>query len=228
MRLKTILLVEDNPHIQKINAQLIAMNGYGVLTASSAAEAREQLRHHQADLLIMDVTLPDGNGLDLCRELKALYHLPVIFVTAMSGMSDITAGLCAGDDYVTKPYDLDDLVVRIERLLPPETKETVLNIEGTEIKVIWKYNRMARKFIEHYPDLKENPIYTPKGERIMLAIEDACPYADMVNEDPAGIDCSSCRYYRQKETTLLGVCGHEKIRSGIEPQEKSSRAKEET
>lgn len=228
MRLKTILLVEDNPHIQKINAQLIAMNGYGVLTASSAAEAREQLRHHQADLLIMDVTLPDGNGLDLCRELKALYHLPVIFVTAMSGMSDITAGLCAGDDYVTKPYDLDDLVVRIERLLPPETKETVLNIEGTEIKVIWKYNRMARKFIEHYPDLKENPIYTPKGERIMLAIEDACPYADMVNEDPAGIDCSSCRYYRQKETTLLGVCGHEKIRSGIEPQEKSSGAKEET
>ena len=98
MRLKTILLVEDNPHIQKISAQLIAMNGYGVLTASSASEARKQLRHHQADLLIMDVTLPDGNGLDLCRELKALYHLPVIFVTAMSGMSDITAELCAGDD----------------------------------------------------------------------------------------------------------------------------------
>lgn len=213
MRLKTVLLVEDNPHIQKINAQLIAMNGYGVLTASSASEAREQLRHHQADLLIMDVMLPDDNGLDLCRELKALYHLPVIFVTAMSGMSDITAGLCAGDDYVTKPYDLDDLIARIERLLPPETKETVLNIEGAEIKVIRKYNRMARKFIEHYPDLKENPIYTPKGERIMLAIEDACPYASMVNEDPASIDCGSCRYYRQKETTLLGVCGHEKMLS---------------
>lgn len=120
---------------------------------------------------------------------------------------------CAGDDYVTKPYDLDDLIARIERLLPPETKETVLNIEGAEIKAIRKYNRMARKFIEHYPDLKENPIYTPKGERIMLAIEDACPYAAMVNEDPASIDCGSCRYYRQKETTLLGVCGHEKMRS---------------
>lgn len=47
----------------------------------------------------------------------------------------------------------------------------------------------------------------------MLAIEDACPYAAMVNEDPASIDCGSCRYYRQKETTLLGVCGHEKMRS---------------
>lgn len=129
--MKTILLIEDNPHIQKINARLIAMNGYGVLTASTAAEAREQLKHHQADLLIIDVTLPDGNGLDLCRELKALYHLPVIFVTVMSDMSDITAGLRAGgDDYVTKPYDLDDLIARIERLLPPETKETVVNIEG--------------------------------------------------------------------------------------------------
>jgi CheY-like chemotaxis protein len=226
--MKTILLVEDNLHIQKINAQLIAMNGYGVVTASSAAEARGQLRHHQADLLIMDVMLPDGNGLDLCGELKALYHLPVIFVTAMSELSDITAGLCAGDDYVTKPYDLDDLIARIERLLPPETKETVLNIEGTEIKVIWKYNRMARKFIEHYPDLIENPIYTPKGERIMLAIEDACPHAVMVDDDPASVDCGSCVYFRQPSGSILGVCHNEKMRCVSAKQRNTSSNKEET
>lgn len=188
------------------------MNGYGVLTASSAVEAREQLRHHQADLLIMDVTLPDGNGVDLCRELKSLYPIPVIFVTAMSAISDITAGLQAGDDYITKPYDLDDLLVRIKRLLPPETKETTITIEGAEIKVTLKYDRMSRKFIERYPDLLKYPVYTPSGKRIMLSIEDACSYANL----KSGIykDCGSCRYYQQKKDTLLGVCNHEKMRSG--------------
>lgn len=87
---------------------------------------------------------------------------------------------------------------------------------------------MSRKYIEHYPDLKENPIYTPKGERIMLAIEDVCPYADMVNEDSASIECSSCIYFHQTPGSLLGVCHNKKVCFGIGSQKKSSGAKEET
>ena len=101
--------------------------------------------------------------------------------------------------------------------------------EGKVIEIPLRWDEHSKKEIEDYSlFIEQSPIYTPEGRPILLAIEDACPYADMVNEDPAGIDCSSCRYYRQKENTLLGVCGHEKMRSGTEPQEKSSGAKEET
>ena len=140
--LKKLLLVEDNPYIMNINARLLSMNGYEVLQATTATEASELLKRSPADLAVLDIMLPDGNGVDLCRELKSLYSIPVIFVTAMSAISDITACLQAGDDYMTKPYDLDDLLVRIERLLPPETKETTITIEGAEIKITLKYDRI--------------------------------------------------------------------------------------
>lgn len=224
--LKKILLVEDNPYIMNINARLLSMNGYEVLQATTATEARELLKRSPADLAVLDIMLPDGNGVDLCRELKFLYSIPVIFVTAMSAISDITACLQAGDDYMTKPYDLDDLLVRIERLLPPETKETTITIEGAEIKITLKYDRMSRKFIERYPDLLKYPVYTPSGKRIMLSIEDARSYADL----KPGIykDCGSCRHYQQKKGTLLGVCSHEKMRSGSIKQMNTSASKEET
>lgn len=61
-----------------------------------------------------------------------------------------------------------------------------------------------------------------------MTIEDACPHAVMVDDDPASIDCGSCIYFRQPAESILGVCHNEKMRSGIEPQEKSSGAKEET
>ena len=67
----TILLVEDNPHIMKINAQLLTLRGYQVLQAETAAQARGQLRWHPVDLIVLDILLPDGSGLELCRELKA-------------------------------------------------------------------------------------------------------------------------------------------------------------
>ena len=69
----TILLVEDNPHIMKINAQLLSMQGYAVLKAATAEEARNRLKEKQADLIVLDVMLPDGGGLELCRELKTRY-----------------------------------------------------------------------------------------------------------------------------------------------------------
>lgn len=72
--MSTILLVEDNPHIMKINAEVLSLHGYEVLRAGTAAEAREQLRWHPANLIVLDIMLPDGNGIELCRELKGRYH----------------------------------------------------------------------------------------------------------------------------------------------------------
>lgn len=116
--MSTILLVEDNPHIMKINAQLLTLRGYQVLQAETAAQAREQLRWHPVDLIVLDILLPDGSGLELCRELKAQRSIPILFLTALGENQDVVEGLRAGgDDYLAKPYDLEVLVARIEARL---------------------------------------------------------------------------------------------------------------
>lgn len=120
--MSTILLVEDNPHIMKINAQLLTGYGYEILTATSAAQAWEQLQWHPVDLIVLDVMLPDGNGMELCRKVKAQYFVPILFLSALGENQDVVAGLRAGgDDYLAKPYDLEVLVARIEARLRADT-----------------------------------------------------------------------------------------------------------
>ncbi len=116
--MSTILLVEDNPHIMKINAEVLALHGYEVLRAETAAEARKQLSWHPVNLIVLDIMLPDGNGVELCRELKLRYHIPILFLTALGENQDVVEGLRAGgDDYLPKPYDLEVLVARVEARL---------------------------------------------------------------------------------------------------------------
>ena len=116
--MNTILLVEDNPHIMRINAEVLSLRGYEVLRAATAAEARRQLQWHPVDLIVLDIMLPDANGLDLCRELKCRYHVPILFLTALGETQDVVEGLRAGGgDYMTKPYDLEVFVARVEARL---------------------------------------------------------------------------------------------------------------
>lgn len=113
--LSTILLVEDNPHIMKINAEMLTMRGYEILKATTIAQCIETLRWHPVDLIVLDVMLPDGNGIDLCRRLKKHYPVPILFLSALGENQDIVEGLRAGgDDYLVKPYDLEVFVARIE------------------------------------------------------------------------------------------------------------------
>ncbi len=113
-----ILLVEDNPHIMKINDELLSARGYEVLKAATAAEARSLLQWHPVDLIVLDIMLPDADGVEFCRELKGRYHIPILFLTALGENRDVVEGLRAGgDDYLPKPYDLEVLVARIEARL---------------------------------------------------------------------------------------------------------------
>ncbi|MDL2234679.1 response regulator transcription factor [Christensenellaceae bacterium OttesenSCG-928-L17] len=115
----TILLVEDNPHIMKINSEALALHGYRVLEAETLAEGRTLFEAEKPDLILLDIMLPDGNGLDFCEELRAQQmDTPILFLTAMNENSDIVKGLQAGgDDYITKPYHYDVLLARVEALL---------------------------------------------------------------------------------------------------------------
>jgi CheY-like chemotaxis protein len=117
----TILVVEDNWLNRKMCHDLLA-DRFDVLEAESAAEARELLREHSPDLILMDVQLPGMDGLTFTRLLKAdpaTCHIPVVGVSAHAMDSDVRRALDAGCvDYITKPIDIDTFADRVARWLP--------------------------------------------------------------------------------------------------------------
>lgn len=114
----TVLLIEDNPHIMKINTAALHLRDYEVLCAGTIEEGRRLLGTNPVDVIVLDIMLPDGSGLDWCSELRQQYSTPIIFLSALSTDNDIILGLqMGGDDYISKPYSLDVLVARIEARL---------------------------------------------------------------------------------------------------------------
>lgn len=122
--MSTILLVEDNPHIMKINHASLMMEGYQILEAATAAECLKMLKMNDVDLIVLDIMLPDGNGVTLCSEIKHKYEIPILFLSALDENKDIIAALRAGgDDYLPKPYDIGVLIARVEARLRSSHKE---------------------------------------------------------------------------------------------------------
>ena len=93
--MSTILLVEDNPHIMKINAEALTLYGYEVLQAATAKACRQAMEWHPVDLVVLDIMLPDGDGVQLCRELKENYRVPILFLSALGESRDVVEGLRA-------------------------------------------------------------------------------------------------------------------------------------
>ena len=114
----TILLVEDNPHIMEINREALAMEDYAVLEAADGRACMKQLASRDVDLIVLDIMLPDTDGLTLCRRIKEQYGTPILFLSALGESGQIIEGLRAGgDDYLPKPYDIGVLLARIEARL---------------------------------------------------------------------------------------------------------------
>jgi DNA-binding response OmpR family regulator len=120
--MNTILCIEDNLQTQMYNTTLLEGKGFTVKSAMSLAEAREAVKESPS-LIILDIHLPDGNGLDFLRELRKTSAVPVIALTNNSKEEDIIKGLENGcDDYVPKPYTFNLLYARIEALLRRTTQ----------------------------------------------------------------------------------------------------------
>jgi two-component system response regulator RegX3 len=114
----TILIVEDEESYQDALNVGLSVEGFVVVGATNIAEARVLLLSAKPDLVLLDVMLPDGSGIDYCRELHDTTHIPVIMVTARTSEVDVVLGLEIGAaDYVTKPYRLRELVARIRAVL---------------------------------------------------------------------------------------------------------------
>lgn len=110
-----MLVVDDDPRISSALADALQTNGYDVMTAASAAAA---LQAEPVDLVLLDLGLPDMDGLDLCTELRKKGNVPIIAVTAKGAPAERVEGFHRGvDDYVVKPFSIVELEARIEAVL---------------------------------------------------------------------------------------------------------------
>lgn len=113
-----IMIVEDDEGLSRGVALSLARPEYRFFECATLAQARQAFEQHAISLVLLDVGLPDGSGLTLCRELRAASDVPILFLTANDAEYDEVAGFAAGgDDYITKPFRLTALRARVENAL---------------------------------------------------------------------------------------------------------------
>jgi two-component system phosphate regulon response regulator OmpR len=113
-----ILLVDDDQRIRELLTRVLTDHGFRVTPAGDVAAARAAMRSIAFDLVLLDVMMPGTSGLDFARELKSQSPLPICMLTARSETDDKIEGLEAGvDDYVTKPFEPRELILRIKNIL---------------------------------------------------------------------------------------------------------------
>ncbi|MCY3692419.1 MAG: response regulator, partial [Chloroflexi bacterium] len=133
---RTILVVDDEPHIVQFTAMNLEVEGFNVATASNGEEALETLEgNSDIDLVVLDVMMPGIDGFETLSRIREQSSVPVIFVTVRGDETDRVAGLDLGaDDYLTKPFSPRELVSRIRALFrrieatePPPLQEVVVD-----------------------------------------------------------------------------------------------------
>jgi two-component system, OmpR family, response regulator MprA len=117
-RMMTILVVDDDPSIRSVVSRGLRFEGYAVFVAADGLEALRIAREQPLDMVVLDVMLPNLDGLEVCRRLRRGTNIPILMLTARDAVPDRIAGLDSGaDDYLIKPFDFDELVARIRAQL---------------------------------------------------------------------------------------------------------------
>ncbi len=121
-----VLIVDDDPHIRDIVSFALEQAGFRVTEAGDGRQGLEQFNKLQPDLLVLDIMMPELDGLELCKELRKTSTTPIIFLTAMSDEVDSIIALeLGGDDYLTKPFSPRQLVARARAVLRRTTIDTL-------------------------------------------------------------------------------------------------------
>lgn len=157
----TIMVVDDDADIRNLILGQLRQENYRLLGAGSLADLRQALRQEQIDLIVLDLNLPDGDGLSLCRDLRATGSaVQIIMVTARGSAIDRVLGLELGaDDYLTKPFEPRELLVRIRNLLRRARSEP-------------SPRRVATRYAAFGPwrlDLQQRRLVAPDDRLVMLS-----------------------------------------------------------
>ncbi|OAB41663.1 response regulator transcription factor [Paenibacillus glacialis] len=115
--MRKLLVADDDPNIRMLLKHVLTSHGYGVIEAMDGEDAIDQLKESTVDLAIVDVMMPNIDGLELCQYIRETYDIPIILLTARQQLSDKEQGYLRGtDDYVTKPFEPEELLFRITAL----------------------------------------------------------------------------------------------------------------
>ena len=113
-----LLIVDDDPEIRRLLVDYLTRNGYTALAARDGREMWQALERNVVDLIVLDLMLPDTDGLTLCRDLRARSEIPVLMLTARGEEADRIVGIEMGaDDYLVKPFNPRELLARIKTIL---------------------------------------------------------------------------------------------------------------
>jgi two-component system OmpR family response regulator len=114
-----LLIVEDDAPLREVLVRSLRAEGFSARAVASARELLEHALAHEPDALVIDIGLPDADGRDLCQALRARgVRAPILFLTARDALTDRLSGFSVGgDDYVTKPFDIEEIVARLQALL---------------------------------------------------------------------------------------------------------------
>jgi two-component system OmpR family response regulator len=152
-----LLVVEDEPNIRELLATSLRFAGFEVHVAADGATALKQAAEHEPDLVVLDVMLPDMDGFTVTRKLRGSGRLlPIVFVTARDSLEDKIKGLTVGgDDYVTKPFSLEEVIARIRAVLRRTRGEqddhATLRFHDVELDEDTHEVRRGRRLIEVSP-----------------------------------------------------------------------------
>jgi two-component system KDP operon response regulator KdpE/two-component system response regulator VicR len=138
-----ILAVDDEPRYLRVLHRCLETAGYGVQMARSAKDALEQIAVSKPDIVLMDVKMPTMTGFDACRQIREFSTVPIILITALNSTQDRIYGLeCGADDFVTKPYNYEELLARIKAILrrtgkiPEKPQKSVFQLENLIVDFI--------------------------------------------------------------------------------------------
>ena len=138
-----LLIVDDDQRIRELLQKYLMRNGFMVSIARDAAQAKRLLKGLAFDLIVLDIMMPEQNGLSLTRELRETIDTPILLLTARNEVEDRISGLEAGaDDYLPKPFEPKELLLRIHAILrrtpdvaPPEDTPKMLSLGATRYDV---------------------------------------------------------------------------------------------
>ena len=131
-----MLLVEDNLMIAKGLEYSFKQENYNLIVATNLKQAAKVIEDNKIDLIILDITLPDGNGLDFYENKIKTLNIPTVFLTAQDDEEIVVKGLNLGaDDYITKPFSTKELFARINKILLRNKKNTIINIQNIKFDI---------------------------------------------------------------------------------------------
>ena len=166
--MKRILLVEDEEHLHSAIKLNLELEGYHVISVYNGKNALHKFNESRFDLIILDVMLPEFNGFDICQSIRLENQkVPIMFLTAKSSNEDKIKGLKMADDYLTKPFNLNELLLRVKNLIKrnitPEITQTIYSIgdvvvdfnsfelkskTGNQIELTQKQIKLLKLFVE--------------------------------------------------------------------------------